>query len=86
MWWILLLLPTVVWALPPSPNAISILPNGVCGNQFACKPTSQCSVWYAESNALPPKPCSDPRGVVGLCCPDVVHVKCKLNCQFLLYR
>ncbi|XP_046445457.1 chorion peroxidase-like [Daphnia pulex] len=75
MWWILLLLPTVVWALPPSPNAISILPNGVCGNQFACKPTSQCSVWYAELNALPPKPCSDPRGVVGLCCPDVVHVK-----------
>lgn len=75
-----MLLPVVIWALPPSPNAINIIPNGVCGNQFACKPTTQCSVWYAEFKVFPPASCSDPRGVIGLCCPDVVHVKCKWSC------
>ena len=80
MWWLLVILPAVVRALPPSPNAlnaIDIVGNGVCGNQFVCKPTSQCSVWFAEFQAFPPQTCSDPRGVIGLCCPDVVHVRCK---------
>lgn len=77
MLYLLLILPTVMWALPPSPNAIDSLNPGVCGNQFACKPTSQCSVWYAEFPAFPPKPCADLRGVIGFCCPDVVNVRCE---------
>ncbi|KAK4036631.1 chorion peroxidase [Daphnia magna] len=71
----LLIFPTVIWAVPPSPNAIDSLSMGACGNQFACKPTSQCSVWYAEFPTFPPKPCSDLRGAIGFCCPDVVHVR-----------
>lgn len=81
MWWFIACLIAstglMVWALPPvipGPNALDVVVGGNCGGRFSCKPTSQCSVWYAEFNALPPEPCSDV-GVVGLCCPDIVLVK-----------
>ena len=76
MWKNLLILPCViVWAQQFGPNSIEPLPGSPCGNSLGCKPTSQCSVWFPELLAFPSKPCTDFRGSIGLCCPDVVQVR-----------
>ncbi|KAI9551659.1 hypothetical protein GHT06_021995 [Daphnia sinensis] len=72
---LLLILPSIVWAVHHVPHPVRIVLKSVCGNQFVCKPTSQCSVWYAEFSPFPSKPCYDPRGSMGICCPDIINVK-----------
>jgi hypothetical protein len=79
MLWVLFILPIAILARHPSPNSIAIVANGGCGPQYACKPATQCSVWYDELRTHSSKPCSDAQGFIGLCCPDVVHVKCKVK-------
>jgi hypothetical protein len=79
MLWILFVLPIAILARHPRPNPIAIVANGGCGPQYACKPATQCSVWYDELRTHSSKPCSDAQGFIGLCCPDVVHVKCKVK-------
>lgn len=90
----LVLLVAASWASPPVipgplSNALEVLPGapltGECGGRFACKSTSQCSVWYAEFNALPPEPCLSLQGFQGLCCPDIVLVKCKSRMELFSF-
>ncbi|KZS19290.1 Chorion peroxidase [Daphnia magna] len=75
MWWVFLMLSHAIQALPPSDNSISFLASNACEKPYVCKSAIQCSIWYNELQALPPKPCFNSEGYVGLCCPDVAHIK-----------
>ena len=86
MLWILLILPAISLARHPSPNPVVVVTKGGCGHHYVCKPASQCSIWYDELRTQSSKPCTDARGYVGLCCPDVVQAKCKPNFSLLIIK
>lgn len=86
MWWVLVMLPLLAHAMQAlaSTNAINFVDNDVCEKPFVCKSAIQCSIWYNELNAFPPKPCLNFEGYVGLCCPDIVQIKRKYNISILV--
>ena len=86
MLWILLILPAIILARHPSLNPVVVVTKGGCGHHYVCKPASQCSIWYDELRTQSSKPCTDARGYVGLCCPDVVQVRGVLSQYFNDYN